>query len=59
MAIRVAGREVVLDIAARKLGIDPVELRRKNLLRRDEMPYLTPTGCPMTMSRRARPSSRP
>lgn len=39
-------REVVLDIAARKLGIDPVELRRKNLLRRDEMPYLNPNGMP-------------
>jgi carbon-monoxide dehydrogenase large subunit len=39
-------REMLLDIAARKMGIDPVELRRKNLLRRDEMPYFNPNGMP-------------
>ncbi|MCV7198166.1 xanthine dehydrogenase family protein molybdopterin-binding subunit [Mycobacterium angelicum] len=39
-------REVLLDIGARKMGIDPVELRRRNLLRRDEMPYFNPNGMP-------------
>lgn len=39
-------REVLLDIAARKMNIDPVDLRRKNLLRRDEMPYFNPNGMP-------------
>ncbi|OBG20978.1 xanthine dehydrogenase family protein molybdopterin-binding subunit [Mycobacterium sp. 852002-51057_SCH5723018] len=39
-------REVLLDIAARKLELDPVELRRRNLLRRDEMPYFNPNGMP-------------
>jgi carbon-monoxide dehydrogenase large subunit len=39
-------REVVLDIAARRMGIDPVELRRRNLLRRDELPYTNPIGIP-------------
>ncbi|MCT7657750.1 xanthine dehydrogenase family protein molybdopterin-binding subunit [Mycobacterium deserti] len=39
-------REVLLDIAARKMGLDPVDLRRKNLLRRDEMPYFNPNGMP-------------
>ncbi|WP_299558206.1 xanthine dehydrogenase family protein molybdopterin-binding subunit [uncultured Mycolicibacterium sp.] len=39
-------REVLLDIAARRMGIDPVELRRRNLLRRDEMPYFNPNGMP-------------
>lgn len=39
-------REIVLDIAARRIGIDPVELRRRNLLRRDEMPYVNPNGMP-------------
>ncbi|KUI36862.1 xanthine dehydrogenase family protein molybdopterin-binding subunit [Mycobacterium sp. GA-2829] len=39
-------REIMLDIAARKLGIDPVELRRKNILRGDEMPYFNPNGMP-------------
>ena len=40
------GREILLDIAARKMGLDPVDLRRKNLLRRDEMPYVNPNGMP-------------
>jgi carbon-monoxide dehydrogenase large subunit len=37
-------REVLLDIAARRIGIDPVELRRRNLLRCDELPYRNPNG---------------
>jgi len=37
-------REVLLDIAARRMDIDPVELRRRNLLRRDELPYRNPNG---------------
>jgi len=39
-------REILLDIAARKMGMDPVDLRRKNLLRRDEMPYFNANGMP-------------
>ena len=35
---------MLLDIAARQMGIDPVELRRRNLLRRDELPYANPNG---------------
>src|SRR5205807_2182959 len=31
-------------IAARQMSIDPVELRRRNLLRRDELPYRNPNG---------------
>jgi carbon-monoxide dehydrogenase large subunit len=37
-------REVLLDISARRMGIDPIELRRRNLLRRDELPYTNPNG---------------
>ena len=37
-------REVLLDKAARQIGMDPVELRRRNLLRRDELPYANPVG---------------
>jgi len=37
-------REVLLDIAARRMGVDPMELRRRNLLRRDELPYANPNG---------------
>ena len=41
-------REMMLDIAARRLGMDPVDLRRRNLLRRDEMPYANPVGMTYT-----------
>ncbi len=50
-AFRGAGRpeataflERIIDLAADELGIDPVELRRRNLLRADEFPYTTCTG---------------
>jgi carbon-monoxide dehydrogenase large subunit len=36
--------ERLIDMAAPKLGIDRVELRRRNLLCRDKLPYRTPTG---------------
>lgn len=36
--------ERTLDIAARKLGVDRIELRRRNLIRRSELPYATATG---------------
>ncbi|WP_200827496.1 xanthine dehydrogenase family protein molybdopterin-binding subunit [Thermomonospora echinospora] len=39
-------RELMLDVAARRMGMDPVELRRRNLLRRDELPYTNPVGVP-------------
>ncbi len=37
-------REVLLDIAARQMAMDPIELRRRNLLSRDELPYRNPNG---------------
>jgi aerobic carbon-monoxide dehydrogenase large subunit len=39
-------REVLLDIAARRMGVDPIELRRRNLLRQDELPCVNPNGMP-------------
>jgi carbon-monoxide dehydrogenase large subunit len=36
--------EGLLDRAARRLGIDPVELRRRNMIRDDEFPYRSPSG---------------
>ncbi len=36
--------ERVVDLAARELGVDPAELRRRNLIRADELPYRTPIG---------------
>jgi len=50
-AYRGAGRpeacyvlERLADMAARKLGIDRFEIRRRNLISRNEMPYKTPLG---------------
>lgn len=34
-----ASLELLLDEAARKLGLDPVELRRRNLITQGDMPY--------------------
>jgi carbon-monoxide dehydrogenase large subunit len=39
-------REVTLDVAARRMGMDPAQLRRHNLLRREELPYFNPVGIP-------------
>ena len=36
--------ERMLDALARRLGMDPVELRRRNLISSAEMPYTTATG---------------
>ena len=37
--------ERVIDIVAHELGLDPVEVRKRNYIRADEMPYETPNGC--------------
>jgi 2-furoyl-CoA dehydrogenase large subunit len=37
--------ERVIDIVARELGLDPVEVRKKNYVRAEDMPYETPNGC--------------
>ncbi|TYO89570.1 xanthine dehydrogenase family protein molybdopterin-binding subunit [Oceanicella actignis] len=50
-AYRGAGRpeatfqlERVIDKAAREMGIDPVELRRRNFIKPDQFPYQTPVA---------------
>jgi carbon-monoxide dehydrogenase large subunit len=50
-AYRGAGRpeagaliERAVDLFAAEIGMDPVEVRRRNLVRADEMPYTSPTG---------------
>jgi carbon-monoxide dehydrogenase large subunit len=50
-AYRGAGRpeatyqiERIVDKAARELGVDPVALRRKNFIRKDQFPYQTPVA---------------
>jgi carbon-monoxide dehydrogenase large subunit len=37
-------REEMLDLAARAVGLDPLELRRRNCLRADELPHRTAGG---------------
>ena len=36
--------ERLIDRAAAELGIDPIELRRKNFIPASQMPYTTHTG---------------
>jgi carbon-monoxide dehydrogenase large subunit len=50
-AYRGAGRpeaiyimERAMDAAARQTGIDPIELRRRNMIRPEQMPYRNPMG---------------
>jgi carbon-monoxide dehydrogenase large subunit len=45
-AFETLAREVMLDIAARRIGIDPAELRRRNLLSASDMPHPNPNGMP-------------
>jgi len=42
--IAFAVMEGMVDIVARKLGLDPVEVRRKNMLTSEMYPYTAPTG---------------
>jgi carbon-monoxide dehydrogenase large subunit len=36
--------ERLLDLAARDLGIDRIEIRRRNIITRDKLPYVNPMG---------------
>jgi carbon-monoxide dehydrogenase large subunit len=36
--------ERLIDAAAREFGMSPVEIRRRNFIRPDDLPYTTPTG---------------
>ncbi|MBI4186095.1 MAG: molybdopterin-dependent oxidoreductase, partial [Chloroflexi bacterium] len=37
-------RESLIDMAAEQLGIDPLELRLKNIIKPEDLPYTTSTG---------------
>ncbi|HXY86287.1 MAG TPA: xanthine dehydrogenase family protein molybdopterin-binding subunit, partial [Gaiellaceae bacterium] len=37
--------ERVVDIVASELGLDPVEVRKRNYVKHEEFPYETPNGC--------------
>jgi carbon-monoxide dehydrogenase large subunit len=40
-------REEILDLVARDVGVDPLELRRRNVIGTDELPYTTAMGMPL------------
>ncbi len=37
--------ERIIDIVAHELGFDPVEIRKRNYVQPEQMPYETPNGC--------------
>src|SRR6185437_6780203 len=37
--------ERIVDIVAGELGLDPIEVRKKNYVKHEEFPYETPNGC--------------
>src|SRR6185436_17822180 len=37
--------ERVIDIVAQELSFDPVEIRKRNFIQPEQMPYETPNGC--------------
>src|SRR5206468_3859823 len=37
--------ERVIDIVANELGLDPVDVRKRNYVKADEFPWTTPNGC--------------
>ncbi|NGY04055.1 xanthine dehydrogenase family protein molybdopterin-binding subunit [Solimonas terrae] len=47
-ALESLAREVLLDRAARQIGLDPIEIRRRNLIRREDQPCTTPMGLELT-----------
>ncbi|OBF29900.1 hypothetical protein A5724_02260 [Mycobacterium sp. ACS1612] len=38
------GIEQLMDTAARQVGVDPLELRRRNMIRTEDLPYTLPSG---------------
>ena len=40
------GREQMVDVIAQRLGIDPLEIRRRNVISRDELPYTSAASIP-------------
>jgi carbon-monoxide dehydrogenase large subunit len=42
-------RERMIDLAARDLGLDPIEMRRRNLVREADMPWPMPTVVPLNI----------
>ena len=43
-AMECIAREQMVDVVARDVGIDPLEMRRRNVIHRSELPYALPSG---------------
>jgi carbon-monoxide dehydrogenase large subunit len=46
-AMETLARETLLDAAARQIGIDPIEIRRRNLITRADQPTVSSMGIPV------------
>jgi carbon-monoxide dehydrogenase large subunit len=46
-AIETLARETLLDVAARQIGLDPIEIRRRNLVTRAQLPTVSSMGIPL------------
>jgi carbon-monoxide dehydrogenase large subunit len=46
MVTAVFTHERLMDLVAAQLGLDPADVRRRNLVRPEQMPHTTPTGHP-------------
>ena len=46
-ALESFAREALLDVAARQIGIDPIDIRRRNLITLADQPCTTPLGIPL------------
>lgn len=46
-AMETLARETLLDIAAQQIGIDPIDLRRRNLVTKADQPCAMATGIPL------------
>lgn len=42
--IETVARELMVDRVAAQLGMDPLELRRRNVIRDEDLPYMMPSG---------------
>lgn len=51
-------RERLIDILSRELDIDPVEVRKRNLIASEEFPYVNPAGLPYDSGDYARTLSK-
>jgi carbon-monoxide dehydrogenase large subunit len=43
-AIEAIAREQMIDAVAQEIGIDPLELRRRNVIHQSDLPYAVPSG---------------